>query len=71
MLIFAALYEMELVGAFFVTRAKENMVFEVIETNYNIDERTGLISDQTIVLTGVKSCGTLSYSIENGSLSGH
>ena len=52
---FAALYEMELVGAFFVTRAKENMVFEVIETNYNIDERTGLISDQTIVLTGVKS----------------
>lgn len=31
------------------------MVFEVIETNYNIDERTGLISDQTIVLTGVKS----------------
>lgn len=52
---FAALYEMELVGAFFVTRAKENMVFEVIETNYNIDERTGLISDQTIVFTGVKS----------------
>ena len=32
---FAALYEMELVGAFFVTRAKENMVFEVIETNGN------------------------------------
>lgn len=52
---FAALYEMEFVGAFFVTRAKENMVFEVIETNYNIDERTGLISDQTIVLTRVKS----------------
>lgn len=52
---FAALYEMEQVGAFFVTRAKENMVFEVIETNYNIDELTGLISDQTIVLTGVKS----------------
>lgn len=52
---FAALYEMEQVGAFFVTRAKNNMLFEVVETNYNIDERTGLISDQTIVLTGVKS----------------
>lgn len=52
---FAALYEMEQAEAFFVTRAKDNMVFEVIETNYNIDEHTGLVSDQTIVLTGVKS----------------
>lgn len=52
---FVAMYKMEQIGAFFVTRAKDNMVFEVIETSYNIDERTGLISDQTIVLTGVKS----------------
>ncbi|KAF4530547.1 hypothetical protein B566_EDAN018669 [Ephemera danica] len=52
---FAALYEMELAESFFVTRSKENMLFEVIETNHNIDERTGLISDQTIVLKGVKS----------------
>lgn len=51
----AALYDIEQVGAFFVTRAKDNIVFEVVETNYNIDKRTGLISDQHIVLKGVKS----------------
>ena len=52
---FEALFTMERDGAFFVTRAKKNMVFEVIETNHNLDEQTGLVSDQTIVLTGVKS----------------
>ena len=52
---FAALFEMEKAGAFFVTRAKQNMRFEVIQTNGNIDEATGLVSDQSIVLTGVKS----------------
>ena len=52
---FEALFAMEQSGAFFVTRSKNNMVFEIIETNYNIDHKTGLVSDQTIVLTGVKS----------------
>ncbi len=40
-------------GAYFITRAKINMLHEVIETNYNIDTATGLVSDQTIILTGV------------------
>lgn len=52
---FEALFAMEQSGAFFVTRSKNNMVFEIIETNYNIDHKIGLVSDQTIVLTGVKS----------------
>ena len=52
---FEALFEIEQKGAFFVTRAKQNMHFDVTETNYNIDERTGLISDQVIILRGVKS----------------
>ena len=52
---FVALYQMEQVGAFFVTRAKDNMVFAVTHNNDNLDEQAGLISDQTIVLTGIKS----------------
>lgn len=52
---FEALFAMEQSGAFFVTRSKNNMVFEIIDFNYNIDHKTGLVSDQTIVLTGVKS----------------
>ena len=52
---FEALFEIEQKGAFFVTRAKQNMHFDITETNYNIDERTGLISDQVIILRGVKS----------------
>ena len=52
---FEALFAMEQSGAFFVTRSKNNMVFEIIDSNYNIDHKTGLVSDQTIVLTGVKS----------------
>lgn len=52
---FAALYRYYLAGAFFVTRAKENMKYEVVEQNFNIDETTGLRTDKTVVLTGVKS----------------
>lgn len=52
---FEALFAMEQSGAFFVTRSKNNMVFEIIDSNYNIDHKTGLVSDQTIVLKGVKS----------------
>lgn len=52
---FEALYRIERAGAFFVTRAKRNMCFEVIETDHNIDQLTGLRGDRKITLTGVKS----------------
>ncbi|MDR1582225.1 MAG: IS4 family transposase, partial [Prevotellaceae bacterium] len=52
---FAALHAMQKAGSFFVTRAKTRMQYCVIERNFNIDETTGLISDQTISLTGYKS----------------
>jgi hypothetical protein len=52
---FAALYRYHLAGAFFVTRAKENMKYEVVEQNFNIDQATGLRTDKNVVLTGVKS----------------
>jgi len=52
---FAALYKMHKAGAFFVTRAKVTIDYTIIESNYNIDERTGLRSDMTIKLNGYKS----------------
>jgi IS4 transposase len=52
---FAALYLMHKAGAFFVTRAKVTLDYEVLECNYNIDERTGLRSDKTVKLKGPKS----------------
>jgi len=52
---FKALYQMQNLGAFFVTRAKETMRYEVIEQNFNIDQTTGLRSDKTVVLTVAKS----------------
>ncbi len=52
---FASLYEMNKADAFFVTRAKETMVYRVIETSFNIDETTGLRGDKTIKLKGPKS----------------
>jgi len=32
--------------AFFVTRAKETMDYRVLESNFNIDETTGLRGDK-------------------------
>jgi hypothetical protein len=52
---FTALYNMHKVGAFFVTRAKVSLDYKVIESNYNIEERTGLRSDKIIKLNGYKS----------------
>ncbi len=52
---FKALYRMNESGAFFVSRAKTTLDFSVTETNYNIDEATGLRSDKTIILNGCKS----------------
>ena len=42
-------------GAFFVTRAKVTLDYSIVESNYNIDENTGLRSDKTINLNGYKS----------------
>ena len=38
-------------NAFYVTRAKDNMRFEIVE-RHEVDQQTGLISDQTIKLSG-------------------
>lgn len=51
---FEALFNINEHNAYWITRAKSNMRYEVIETNYNIDEDTGLRGDYTIRLTGPK-----------------
>ena len=40
-------------GAFFVTRAKDNMLYEVVESR-GCDLEAGIVSDEIIKLTGVK-----------------
>ena len=40
-------------GAFFVTRAKDNMLYEVVESR-GCDPEAGIVSDEIIKLTGVK-----------------
>jgi hypothetical protein len=52
---FKALYEMHKLGAFFISRSKSSMNYSILETNYNIDESTGLRSDKIIELNGPKS----------------
>jgi len=52
---FEALFCMQNIGAFFVTRAKDTMRYKVVEQNFNIDETTGLRSDKTVLLTIAKS----------------
>ncbi len=52
---FAALYNIHKAGAFFVTRAKVSLDYMVVESNCNLDERTGLRSDKIIKLEGYKS----------------
>lgn len=52
---FLALYKIHQADAFFVTRAKVSMRYDVVERNFNIDESTGLRSDRTILLNGYKS----------------
>ncbi|HEY5500057.1 MAG TPA: DUF4372 domain-containing protein, partial [Bacteroidales bacterium] len=39
---------------FFVTRAKDNMVYEVVSSN-KVNKRTGVFSDEYVRLTGYKS----------------
>jgi hypothetical protein len=52
---FEALSRINSAGAFFVTRAKNTMRYDIIEQNFNIDETTGLRADKTVVLTVAKS----------------
>lgn len=52
---FAALYQMHQSGASFISRAKTSMDYTVIESNFNIDPRSGLRGDKTIRLNGHKS----------------
>jgi hypothetical protein len=52
---FEALFRINNAGAFFVTRAKNTMRYDVIEQNFNIDETTGLRTDRTVILTVPKS----------------
>lgn len=50
-----ALFHMHKAGAFFITRAKANLVYSVIENNFNIDHTMGIQADKIIQLTGPKS----------------
>ena len=52
---FAALARFDSAGAFFVTRAKDNMRYDIEERSFNIDESCGLRGDCIIRLTGMKS----------------
>jgi len=52
---FKALYHLHKLGAFFISRAKTTMDYSLIESNFNIDESTGLRSDKIIELNGYKS----------------
>jgi hypothetical protein len=52
---FEALFRLNQAGAYFVTRAKTSIQYDVVELKGNIDEITGLRTDKTIVLTGYKS----------------
>jgi transposase len=52
---FAALYNIHNTEAFFITRAKVSLDCTVVEQNFNIDKTTGLRSDKTITLNGIKS----------------
>lgn len=52
---FVALYNIHRAEAFFVTRAKVSMNYSVIERNYNINESTGLRTDNIIQLNGYQT----------------
>ena len=51
---FARLYVLTLCTSFFIIRAKSNLQFKRLYS-YTIERATGLICDQTILLTGIKS----------------
>lgn len=43
-----AIYRMTENETYFVTRAKTPMKYEVVETNYNINDLVGIVGDKTI-----------------------
>jgi hypothetical protein len=51
---FKRLYTIHRVGAFFVTRAKDNIVFRRLYSN-RVDKSSGVKCDQTIILSGYKT----------------
>lgn len=50
-----ALFRINQAGAFFVTRAKSSLRYEIVEQNFNIDRDTGLRTDRTIRLVVPRS----------------
>jgi len=52
---FTALFRMNTVGAYFITRSKETLDYLVTGWKMNIDESSGILSDKTIKLKGPKS----------------
>jgi len=52
---FETLYRMQMAGAYFFTRAKSPLKYEVTGQNFNIDQTIGLRTDKTIVPTVAKS----------------
>ena len=52
---FEALNRIDNEGGIFVTRAKDNMKYEIVSSNFNIDTSIGILGDYLIRLTGYKS----------------
>ena len=52
---FLALYRFHTAGAYWISRPKDNMRYEVIEHQHNFDSNTGINGDFTIKLTTSKS----------------
>jgi hypothetical protein len=52
---FTALYRMQQTGAFFVTRARASLKYNVIEQSFNIDKSTGVRADKIVILTVYRS----------------
>ena len=52
---FEALNRIDNEGGIFVTRAKDNMKYEIVSGNFNIDTNTCILGDDLIRLTGYKS----------------
>ena len=52
---FEALYRMQQNETYFVTRAKDTMKYEVVDTNYNINDMVGIVGDQVVHLSGYVS----------------
>lgn len=49
---FEALYRMHVNQTYFVTRAKNTMKYEVVDTNYNINDLVGIVGDRIVHLAG-------------------